>query len=66
MSEQTYRAGRADTYAADTEHYEVLTEDKQIKAALDSAEQRIWAALPRWVPQLPLQVGFEYLNLKEK
>ena len=66
MSEQTYRAGMMDTYAGDKEHYEVLTDPAAVKAAWNDAEQRIWKALPRWVPQRPMKVGFEYLNLKEK
>ena len=66
MAEQTYRAGMADTYAADTDHYEVLTDPKEAKAALDAAEERIWAAWPRWIPKLPMEIGIEYLNLKEK
>jgi hypothetical protein len=56
----------ADTYAGDTDHYEVLTNAKAAKEACDAAERRIWAALPRWVPHLPMDIGYEYLNLKEK
>ena len=66
MSEQTYRAGMLDTYAGDTEHYQVLTDKEEVKAAWRDAEKRIWEALPRWIPQRPMKVGFEYLNLKEK
>ena len=50
----------------DADHYEVLTDTKEVKKAWEDAEKRIWKALPRWVPQLPMKVGFEYLNLEEK
>ena len=66
MSEQTYRAGMMDTYAGDKDHYEVLTDPAAVKAIWRDAEQRIWKALPRWVPQRPMRVGFEHLNFKEK
>ncbi len=66
MSEQTYRAGMLDTYAGDKDHYQVLTDPEEVKAAWRDAEKRIWTALPMWIPQRPMKVGFEYLNLKEK
>ena len=66
MAQHTYRAGKADTYVGGTDHYEVMTYPKEAKAALDAAEKRIWAAWPRWIPKLPMEIGFEYLNLKEK
>ena len=66
MSEQTYRAGMLDTYAGDKDNYQVLTDPEAVKAAWRDAEKRIWKALPRWIPQRPMKVGLEHLNLKEK
>jgi hypothetical protein len=66
MTEGMYRAGMQDTYAKDTAHYTVITDEKEAKAAIERAEQKIWAALPRWIRRKLLTIGYEYLNLKEK
>ena len=49
MSEATYRAGMADTYAADTEHYRVIVDEQEAKMEIAAAESRIWDKLPVWM-----------------
>ena len=66
MSEATYRAGMADTYAADTEHYRVITDEEKAKSELAEVEKKIWDKLPVWMMKRKLTIGYEYLNLKEK
>ena len=65
MSEATYRAGMADAYAADTEHYCVITNEKKAKSEMAEVE-KIWDKLPLWMVKRKFTIGYEYLNLKEK
>ena len=41
-------------------------EERQAKQLIAETESKIWNALPRWMVQRPLTIGYEYLNLKEK
>ena len=66
MTEGCYRAGMADTYAGDKEHYEVITDEAKAKQAIAEVQKRVHDALPRWVRQRDFTTGYEYLNLKEK
>ena len=56
----------ADTYAADTEHYRVITDQEKAKSEIAEVEKKIWDKLPVWMMKRKLTIGYEYLNLKEK